>query len=658
MNKIILNIVYVAIMALLLSCQNEAEFNIEHLDAPLKAKFSADKGRVFINEDVTFANASVGALKYEWAFEGGEPATSTEENPVVKYAAEGTYKVTLIVKNGAKQNISANENYITVFSEECWKDMVMPTINFKNTASEKTLYQQLVPYPEKLIHQACFDVARWLFVCPEEMDILQNIDYTVEDNDGISAKGGQAPNINIFFSATYLEKKKAEGLSDVELLDEIKGVLYHEVTHGYQFSPLGAGEYKAGDDFYGFIEGMADYVRYVSGYLTTADRSEGGHWNDGYKTSGFFIDWLHSKDPNFLNKLNHTAKTINPWSWDKAANEITGKTVRVLWDEYQDDIKTGKIKEIDEKLIKLRNGENVQFVAEVEGTVVDITNEACVVTYDTAIDSPDSESVYRLIDNDNNSKFLAFSSTIWAQFESKNSSVVTKYTLVSGNDAPERDPKNWSLKASNDGTTWVEIDARTGESFADRKTLNEYTFENTTAYKMYKFEFENSSGDIFQLSEIEIFGLVTEVSPLIDITKKNAIFTAGHEDATGGWGLPEFCYDGNCGTPCFAITNETWLQFENTEMYNVTEFAITNSGDFNGQRYDVSNFTISGSNDGTTWTEIKAEANLTFDFVKERKVFKFENKDFYKFHKVDISNVKIADGYLMVGDIELYGAAE
>jgi len=35
---------------------------------------------------------------YEWIFQGGTPGTSTDKDPVVSYAAHGTYDVTLIVK--------------------------------------------------------------------------------------------------------------------------------------------------------------------------------------------------------------------------------------------------------------------------------------------------------------------------------------------------------------------------------------------------------------------------------------------------------------------------------------------------------------------------------------------------------------------------------
>jgi len=340
------------------SCSKDEKFDISKLESEINADFSADKEVVYLNDLVQFTNSSKGATSYIWTFEGGNPESSTEENPVVRFAHKGKYKVSLKAFNDKDEtNEVVKSDYITVYSKESWSQFVYPTIDFKNTSlsGNGALYAQLVPKPEELIRSVCFDVCNWLFMDVEEIDVLDKITYTIEDTDGISAKGGQPPHISIFFSSRYLETKQKEGLSDEELLKEIKGVLFHEITHGYQYSPLGAGSYESGTDFYGFIEGMADYVRYVSGYFTTESRSIGGNWKDGYRTSGFFIDWLHSKDSNFLHKFNQTAKTINPWSWEAATQEILQVSVSSLWQEYQNDLKSGKIDQIDQQLKEQRN---------------------------------------------------------------------------------------------------------------------------------------------------------------------------------------------------------------------------------------------------------------------------------------------------------------
>ena len=189
------------------------------------------------------------------------------------------------------------------------------------------------------------------------MALLKN---SIKDDEVISAKGGTPPSIFIHFSSSYLKGCADKGMSDNDMIREVEGVLIHELTHGYQFSPEGAGGYAQGTDFFGFIEGLADYVRYVKGFTRLERRTTGGDWKDGYNTSAFFIDWLHSKDINFVYKFNQSVKHINPWSWEAAIKEVLGKdsSVSNLWQEYQADLTSGKILEIDAKLKELRDQNN------------------------------------------------------------------------------------------------------------------------------------------------------------------------------------------------------------------------------------------------------------------------------------------------------------
>jgi hypothetical protein len=49
-----------------------------------------------------------------WIFEGGTPAISTEENPVVTYAEPGIYSVTLTASNNNGSDVEIKDSYITV----------------------------------------------------------------------------------------------------------------------------------------------------------------------------------------------------------------------------------------------------------------------------------------------------------------------------------------------------------------------------------------------------------------------------------------------------------------------------------------------------------------------------------------------------------------
>ena len=61
-------------------------------------------------------------------------------------------------------------------------------------------------------------------------------------------------------------------------------------------------------------------------------------------------------------------------------------------------------------------------------------------------------------------------------------------------DAPSRDPKNWTVKASNDTLTgWTVLDTRTGEAFATRGLTKNYSFTNSTPYRFYRLHITESN---------------------------------------------------------------------------------------------------------------------------------------------------------------------
>ena len=54
---------------------------------------------------------------WSWTFEGGTPATSNEQNPVVTYDKAGSYAVTLTVSNGSTTATTTREAYVNVSGE-------------------------------------------------------------------------------------------------------------------------------------------------------------------------------------------------------------------------------------------------------------------------------------------------------------------------------------------------------------------------------------------------------------------------------------------------------------------------------------------------------------------------------------------------------------
>ena len=82
---------------------------------PFYADFTADQTTICSGSTVNFTDLSGLAATWSWTFEGGTPATSTDQNPSVTYNAGGTYDVTLTITDGYGHSTSeTKEDYISV----------------------------------------------------------------------------------------------------------------------------------------------------------------------------------------------------------------------------------------------------------------------------------------------------------------------------------------------------------------------------------------------------------------------------------------------------------------------------------------------------------------------------------------------------------------
>jgi PKD repeat protein len=79
------------------------------------ADFEASTTNLYAGETVDFTDMSSDAETWEWTFEGGTPATSTEQNPMgILYETAGIYDVALVVTNMFGSDTLTMEDYIDV----------------------------------------------------------------------------------------------------------------------------------------------------------------------------------------------------------------------------------------------------------------------------------------------------------------------------------------------------------------------------------------------------------------------------------------------------------------------------------------------------------------------------------------------------------------
>jgi len=115
------------------------------LSLPPVADFTVDVKTGYAPLQVKFFDLSVNQpSSWTWTFEGGTPASSTAQNPVISYNNAGTFRVTLVATNIQGSNTITKNGYITISSasavEDHDQDAIMvypnPVSDYLNIISE------------------------------------------------------------------------------------------------------------------------------------------------------------------------------------------------------------------------------------------------------------------------------------------------------------------------------------------------------------------------------------------------------------------------------------------------------------------------------------------------------------------------------------------
>jgi hypothetical protein len=128
---------------------------------------------------------------------------------------------------------------------------------------------------------------------------------------------------------------------------------------------------------------------------------------------------------------------------------------------------------------------------------------------------------------------------VWVSVEFKQGVSLTHFTVTSGNDTPGRDPVNWAIQGSNDGTTFVDIyrfvDATTpwGDT---RNLVVKFTLPSPSlVYSHIRYIAFDTPATLHQLNEIEYFGTVGAPKPAIaNGLKAYWNFDGNLKDTAGG----------------------------------------------------------------------------------------------------------------------------
>ena len=268
-------------------------------DEPI-AEFTTNLTRAKIKDTIQFKDASANAPdSWLWIFDNGTPATSTLQNPKIIYRTPGHHNVTLITKNEFGADTLQIKRNIKVYDpENPWKGFYYPEIAFTPSDTVSEGYRRavsIIPDFTEAINEVTLGVCKQLYRNISEVPDFEKVNFTFNWSDVLAARGGNASAMELWFSTKYIQHALKDE-SDEAVKYEIYGVLWHELTHGYQFRPTTADDqYKRGYDYFAFLEGEADLVRINAGYHKTRRPDLGiddFKYLSGYTTTGFFLKWI------------------------------------------------------------------------------------------------------------------------------------------------------------------------------------------------------------------------------------------------------------------------------------------------------------------------------------------------------------------------------
>jgi hypothetical protein len=277
--------------------------------------------------------------------------------------------------------------------------------------------------------------------------------------------------------------------------------------------------------------------------------------------------------------------------------------------------------------------------------------------------SPGSEGVANAIDN-KPTKYLNFdggsgAATGFTVTPSVGGTIVTGIGLTSANDAADRDPADFVLEGSIDGTIFTAIAQGTVPAFPARFQTHNIFFPNTLAFNAYRVTFPHTQGPstcCMQISEVELFGVTAPVPT--DVTQPGDPIVASSNNSPGSEGVANAIDNKPTKYLNFDAASGAATGFTVTPVIGSTILkGITLTAANDAADRDPKNYTIEGSNDdGATFVTIATGDVDPFPNRFDKHVYFFSNKGVFKTYRVTFPNTQGPSTCCMqISEVELLG---
>lgn len=222
------------------------------------------------------------------------------------------------------------------------------------------------------------------------------------------------------------------------------------------------------------------------------------------------------------------------------------------------------------------------------------------------------------------------------------------YLLGANAESADYDPADWKLQASNDGETWVDLDAQTNQSFATRSLMKSYGLNVTEAYLYFRLVFTSTAGNSgkLYLSEWQIYGSSVDEN---DITADGGVLSVQY---TGS----EANLTDKSVASIYKVTDHTdiWMQYDANKRYVLKSYSLTSA--YASLTNAPQSWVLYGSSDNSNWNIIDEQVDQKFSEKNVTQTYTCSSDEGYKHFKLQVltanggSSVQISEWQLF-GDL-------
>jgi len=250
--------------------------------------------------------------------------------------------------------------------------------------------------------------------------------------------------------------------------------------------------------------------------------------------------------------------------------------------------------------------DGMAFVARAAGTRFDFADPGDPL-FASSNNFPEAESPTQAIDNALSTKYLNFEGPgSGLDIRPSITGTLRAITVASANDSFDRDPTNFTLAGSSDGTNFVQFESGAVPAFTDRHEIQSVTLTNPASHAWYRLLFPGlNEGSEMQVAEVEFLpygDLLTQAdAPVLTLTPPGLNIVFSYERL-----FDRFVVDHEDKFEVTGFSTNEVLRVEIAPAIGSTILKgfelVGGTGYLSNPERRPGSVAISGSNDGTNYT--------------------------------------------------------